>query len=260
MLTVPFCSRPDHMEHVDTVRMLPTGQTARPTDTSGHPDTEGQVDTTCDPQTPIGPPGNEDLSPPEVTTDTEEMATQGPTLEELKLAESSPAPADPVDDKDETMEEDQGMPRVNGRNSETNITLSSAATPEGDDPVNDQSENGPVPRGDVTAHGSQSDPVSGDDLGTAQDTVTKATDNSVQPIHDAGSSDTDGVTKHDGDVPDDNAVTWFRAVISGEVAAVEAILPRVTDVNIRDQVMIWEILFFLILLVLLTTTIATFQN
>ncbi|KAK2176225.1 hypothetical protein NP493_675g03053 [Ridgeia piscesae] len=123
-------TRPDHMEHVDTVRMLPTGQTARPTDTSGHPDTVGQVDTTCDPQTPIGPSGNEDLSPPEVTTDTEEMATQGPTLEELNLAESSPAPADPVDDKDENMEEDQGMPRVNGRNSETNVTLSSAATPE----------------------------------------------------------------------------------------------------------------------------------
>ena len=177
------------MEHVDTVRTLPTGQTA------GHPDTTGQVDTTCDPQTPVGPSGNEDLSPPEVTTDTEETSPK-------------------------------------------------AAAPEGDDPVNDQSENGRVPRDDVTAHGTQSDPTSGDDVETAPDTVTKATDNSIQPIHDAANPDTtaDDVTKQDGDVPDDIAVTWFRAVISGEVDAVEAILPRVSDVNIRDQVMIWEIL------------------
>ena len=241
MLTDRFCFRPDHMEHVDA---LPTGQTVRQTDTSGHPDTIGQMDTTCDPQTPVGPSGNQDLSPPEVTTDTEKttsMATQGPTHEEPKLAESSPAP---VDDKDETTEEGQGTARVNGGTSDTKVAISSAATPEGDDPFNDQSENGRVPRDDVTAHGTPSYPTSGGDVGPAPDTVTKATDNSAQPIHDATNPDTtaDDVTKQDGDVPDDIAVTWFRAVISGEVAAVEAILPRITDVNIRDQVMIWEIL------------------
>ena len=180
---------------------------------------------------------NGDLSPPDSAANADDTWTFDATVHE------SPRPAEPVSiSAVKGAEEASGnTPEVNGTKREEVGTPSPMTTDDG--------------KSDLPLIGQKQDETSGKDTENgkqptirqceASDQAPKADTTKHEPspnldpsIHNTDSPGTvAGVTKQDGDAQSDIADTWFRAVISGEAESVQTVLPLITDVNIRDQVM-----------------------
>ena len=204
---------------------------------AGHKDAAGdrQTNTTPDSQTPGQEPPREDREQP------------------ATVADSAPAPADEEVDQSHGPASTGENNRSPSGNGEDDRAPSPTGTPEGesDCPVHDQTQDETVLSSEDTAIGKHSNQPPNDTPSNVSTTHTTQNgrpastnsgdvflDNPVQPTNDTANLATvaDGMTEQDGDGPDNIAIKWFQTVVSGEAAAVETLLPRVRDVNIRDQV------------------------
>ena len=180
---------------------------------------------------------NDDLSPPDLAANADDTWTFDATVHE------SPRPADPVSTGAmKGAEEASGnTPEVNGTKREEVGTPSTMTTGDekSDLPLIGQKQD--ETSGKDTKNGKQStihQCEASDQASTADTTKHEPSPNIIPSIHKTDNPGTvAGVTKQDGDAQSDIADTWFRAVISGEAESVQTVLPLITDVNIRDQVM-----------------------
>ena len=186
---------------------------------------------------------NGDLSPPDLAANADDTWNFTAAVHE--------SPADPVSTitvKEADEASGDTSSRVNETKKEGDRIPSTTTTNDGksDLPMIDQKQDETSISGDDIKNRKQSMIHPSDNTSTADATKHEPlpSPNPVQSITNIDNQSTvAGVAKQDGDGQRDIADTWFRAVISGEAESVQTVLPLITNVNLRDQVMIYAVLW-----------------